>query len=407
MADQKGIVRQWIVIRHLARPTGATVRELAELCGVTQKTIRRDLEDLQTAGFPLDQESGGHGRKCWRLRFPDQAPGPGFNYDEALALYMSRLFMLPLAGTHLDQAVRSAYAKLRSQLSPGAIQFVDRLGGRLYVTRTGMPDYSEKFEVIDTLAHALAEEHEVVLLYHSASSTEPVEYHVEPYGICLHRSALYLVAWSRDHGEFRTFKLNRILEIEDRGFAFKRRPFELERFLAGSFGVFHGSGDVPVAIRFSPQVAHYVRESRWHPTQQLQPQPDGSLILHLKLSNTTEVKSWVLSFGAHAEILAPPELRAEIRTDLERLQQAYARPPHAVATTKTQAMQRNATSAPFAREEPTTAQARSKKPAPSAAAPARTRLTPFPARARAPGTRHSLPGTPQPPIPRRTGRQAG
>ncbi len=323
MADQKAIVRQWIVIRHLARPTGATVRELAELCSVSQKTIRRDLEDLQAAGFPLNEEAGPRGRKSWVLRFREQSPGLGFSYDEALALYMSRLFMVPLAGTHLDQAAQSAYGKLRAQLSPGAIRFVHRLGGGLYVTRTGVSDYSGKTEVIDTLAHALAEGHEVVMLYHSASSTEPVEYHVEPYGLCLHRSALYLVAWSRDHGEFRTFKLNRIHEVEDKGFAFVRRPFELEKFLAGSFGVFHGDGDVQVCIRFSPQVAQYVRESNWHPSQKLQAQPDGSLLLHLRLSDTIEVKSWLLSFGAQAEVLSPPELREEVMEEVRMLAERY------------------------------------------------------------------------------------
>lgn len=323
MADQKAIVRQWIVVRHLARPTGATVRELAELCSVSQKTIRRDLEDLQTAGFPLNEELGPRGRKSWVLRFRQQSPGLDFSYDEALALYMSRLFMVPLAGTHLDQAAQSAYGKLRAQLSPGAIQFVHRLGGSLYVTRTGMSDYSSKTEVIDTLAHALAEGHEVVMAYHSASSTEPVEYHIEPYGLCLHRSALYLVAWSRDHGEFRTFKLNRIHEVEDKGFTFVRRPFDLEKFLAGSFGVFHGDGDVQVCIRFSPQVAQYVRESNWHPSQKLQAQPDGSLLLHLRLSDTIEVKSWILSFGAQAEVLSPPELRAEVMEEVRLLAETY------------------------------------------------------------------------------------
>lgn len=335
MADQKAIVRQWIVVRHLARPIGATVRELAELCRVSQKTIRRDLEDLQSAGFPLNEELGPRGRKSWLLRFREQSPGLGFSYDEALALYLSRLFMVPLAGTHLHQAAQCAYGKLRAQLSPGAIQFVQRLGGSLYVTRTGVSDYSDKAEVIDTLAHALAEGHEVVMLYHSASSTEPVEYHVDPYGLCLHRSALYLVAWSRDHGEFRTFKLNRIQEVEDKGFTFVRRPFKLEKFLAGSFGVFHGEGDVQVCIRFSPQVSQYVRESNWHASQKLEDQPGGGLLLHLQLSDTTEIKSWVLSFGAHAEVLSPPELRTELMKEVRLLAEAYCSIAHPATAKRT------------------------------------------------------------------------
>jgi proteasome accessory factor B len=367
MADHKTIVRQWIVIRHLARPTGATVRELAELCGVSQKTIRRDLDDLQSAGFPLNQDVQARGRKAWTLRFPHQSPGLGFSYDEALALYMSRLFMLPLAGTHLDQAAHSAYGKLRAQLSPGAIQFVDRFGGNVYVTRTGMPDYSAKIEVIDTLAHALAEGHEVVMLYHSASATEPVEYHIEPYGMCLHRAALYLVGWSRDHGEFRTFKLNRIIEVEDRGFTFARRPFELEQFLAGSFGIFHGQGDVAVRIRFSPQAARYVRESQWHASQSLHAERDGSLILTLRLSNTTELKSWVLSFGSHAEVLSPPEFRAELAEEAKRMVSQYGPAIPAAGATAATKGHRTATRQrevqPLARaaDNPTSSHARAKQ----------------------------------------------
>ena len=56
VGDQTPLVRQWIVLRTLcAKHYGITVRELAEEMGVSDKTIRRDLEAFQRAGFPLEE----------------------------------------------------------------------------------------------------------------------------------------------------------------------------------------------------------------------------------------------------------------------------------------------------------------------------------------------------------------
>jgi len=76
--------------------------------------------------------------------------------------------------------------------------------------------------------------------------------------------------------------------------------------------VFQGDGEVHVKVRFSPAVARYVQEGRWHPSQKLTRQPDGSLVAEFDLSTTEEIKHWILSFGQHAEVLEPESSRREI-----------------------------------------------------------------------------------------------
>ncbi|MBC8356983.1 MAG: WYL domain-containing protein [Planctomycetes bacterium] len=93
--------------------------------------------------------------------------------------------------------------------------------------------------------------------------------------------------------------------------------------LARSLGICHETGDVNVTIRFSSEVARYVEESRWHSSQQCEYQPDGSLLVRLDLSGTTELKSWVLGFGQHAEVLKPVSLRAEIQAELQATLEFY------------------------------------------------------------------------------------
>ena len=73
-----------------------------------------------------------------------------------------------------------------------------------------------------------------------------------------------------------------------------------------------------------PPAARYVSESKWHPSQVETHHRDGGLTVRFRLSNTVELKSWVLSFGANALVLEPEELRAEIAAELERLLKVYS-----------------------------------------------------------------------------------
>jgi proteasome accessory factor B len=59
-------------------------------------------------------------------------------------------------------------------------------------------------------------------------------------------------------------------------------------------------------------VAARVAETRWHPSQELEPQRDGSMRWTATISGTREVRSWILGWGPDAEVLEPAELRAEI-----------------------------------------------------------------------------------------------
>jgi predicted DNA-binding transcriptional regulator YafY len=101
----------------------------------------------------------------------------------------------------------------------------------------------------------------------------------------------------------------------------------LEAHFAGSLGIYDGADRVCVRIRFSPRVARFVQEKRWHATQQMIQAQDGSLIVRLDLSSTVEVRSWVLSFGREAEVLEPQALRDEIARELQLMIAQYERQP--------------------------------------------------------------------------------
>lgn len=328
MPEQLPLVRQWILLRLLcARRGGLTVREMVDELAVSAKTVRRDLEMFQQAGFPLEETVEDFGRKRWRLDPSKTGPGLSFAFDEAIALYLARRLLEPLAGTPFWEAAQRAFKKIRATLGAEALKYVDRFGQVFYQTMVGTSDYAKQAEIIDQLVLGIEDRRSVVITYQSLQATEPVSYPIYPYGLIYHRGALYVVGWSPDHEEVRHWKVNRIEQAEVTHVRFQRPDgFDLRQHLTRSFGVFQGDGqgETHIKIRFARAVARYVSESRWHSSQKLSPQKDGSLIAEFDLGDTEEIKRWILSFGRHAEVLEPEELRENIRVEVKTIMAAYA-----------------------------------------------------------------------------------
>jgi predicted DNA-binding transcriptional regulator YafY len=98
----------------------------------------------------------------------------------------------------------------------------------------------------------------------------------------------------------------------------------IDDFLKSSFGVFHGP-PASVKIRFGKDIAGYITEKTWHPSQKVSVRADGSVIFEAEVAGTEEIKHWVLKWGAKAEVLAPESLRQEIRREAEEMMKTYGR----------------------------------------------------------------------------------
>jgi proteasome accessory factor B len=267
------------------------------------------------------------GRKKWRVDPAKNAPALSFTLDEAISLYVARYLLQPLAGTPFWDGAQRAFKKIRVTLGAEALKFVEKFGRVFYQTMVGTSDYSKKAEIIDQLVLGIEDRRAVFITYQSLQATEAVTYDIFPYGLVYHRGALYVVGWGRDQNEIRHWKVNRIEEAEMTQVPFQRpEDFDLQGHLAKSFGVFRGDGqgEVHVKVRFAPAAARYVSESRWHPSQKLTTQKDGSLVAEFSLGDTEEIKRWVMGFGSRAEVLEPPGLREELVAETRRMLQGYS-----------------------------------------------------------------------------------
>lgn len=78
-------------------------------------------------------------------------------------------------------------------------------------------------------------------------------------------------------------------------------------------------------VKFSSQVARYIKERTWAPNQRIvEDAEDGSLTLEMETSGWLDVKRWVLSYGKDAEVLEPAKMREEIAEELKQCLGRYA-----------------------------------------------------------------------------------
>jgi len=103
-------------------------------------------------------------------------------------------------------------------------------------------------------------------------------------------------------------------------------PGLIEGMFERAWDIIADQEPVEVNLRFSPAVATRVREARWHPTQVVAEEPDGSLSWRATVAGPIEIRLWILSWGDDVEVLAPAALRDDVAATHARAAASYARP---------------------------------------------------------------------------------
>jgi len=320
------VIRQWQILREIeARRIGVTIHELAKLVKVTTRTIRRDLQALQEAGFSIYDEGEENETKRWRLDTqPFRTVQEGLSVADVAALYLSRAVVEALSGWPLADELRAAFAKLERALNPRMVEFLSTLP-QVVSTKRGpqtRPGSGTMIDITRRLFDAARDRRVVEMRYFSAASNRAKMYVVHPYRLALAQGGVYLIAWVPQYEEFRTFAADRIerLSVQDETFR-KTRELPADVFGA-SMGVFWGPPE-RIELEFDATVATHVRGRVWHDSQHLDDLPGGGLRMTLDVSNDWALRSWILSYGAGVRVLQPRMLGESIAEEFRRAAGLY------------------------------------------------------------------------------------
>jgi proteasome accessory factor B len=294
---------------------------LADELEVTGKTIQRDLEFMRDQlGLPLAYDAQRFG---YYYTEPVAAfPGMQVSEGELMALFVAQKALAQYRGTVFEKPLASAFRKLTESL-PEQISVVAGSWDSFFSFKTfGAP--VADLALFSELSQAVQKSRIVSFGYRKLKGADHEQRRVRPYHLTCADNQWYLLGYDEARNGIRTFVLSRMKGLVLGGREFERpRDFSPGEFLSGSFGIFSGGKKQVVRIRFDSFAAQLVSERIWHASQKLKPLKNGELELTLTLSSLPEVERWVLSWGGHAEVLAPRKLREQLRDIGKKMSDRY------------------------------------------------------------------------------------
>ena len=299
---------------------GVRIEEIARRVGMSKRTVYRDLRALDDELNVAVWNDGG----TWGVSGDAFLPPLKLTQPEAMAVVLSARLMVRYADKY-DPDLAAAFQKLEAGLPEALRAHVDRTLAVL----SERPVDEAFSRHVHRLTRAWAERRVVTFTYQPAGydgDRQPRQARVRPYLLepSVETHALYLIGWDETREAIRTFKVERISDLTITPVTFDP-PAEsaIEATLSRAWDIIADQEPVEVALRFSPTVAARVGEATWHPTQRVEPGPDGSLAWRATVSGTIEIRLWILSWGDDVEVLEPAGLREDVAATHRRAAENY------------------------------------------------------------------------------------
>ncbi len=295
----------------LTQPAGASVESLADQLGVSQKSFERYLNAIAEE-FPgqIDREGTGAQRRI-RFRREDGSVSQLGLFPFAAAFFAGQ-FLNWVQGTRLQDEFAHTLKRLEARLTQKNDLPLNHLANKFTFFPRAPKDLRLHRTALDTIVEALIGEWELDIRYVDAQGKEKRYPAFQPLTLAAYQEALYLIGQKRGGKHRFTLAVDRIRGVErtDDHFSYPD-DYDPNRFRRDAFGLFQGTPQA-VELRFVPELADWVRSRRWHASQRVAVDPDGSLRLSLRASFDADLVSWILGFGPGVEVLAPDELRARV-----------------------------------------------------------------------------------------------
>lgn len=327
----KNLIKFFKALEVLSKPEGATIKEMAEHLEVDRRTVYRMIELIEEFGFPLyDEIPPLEKEKRWKFeesylkKLPNiKLPDLNLTLSETLSLYLLKGEESLFQHTDIEKYINAAFGKLSLFVSEDIVKQLKGIRALFIPSSKFAKDYTGKEEIIERLMHAMLQKKTCEVTYHSFYDDQMKTFKVDPLHFFEHAGGLYLFVNATTYNEIRTLAVERIQEITPTNSTFGcPSHFNPEEALGSAFDIVYDD-PIKVTIWFSPDQARYIKERKWSRTQKIEDQEDGSIILSMNTSGWWDVKKWVLSYGAEAEVLEPEKLRKEIIEELKAATENY------------------------------------------------------------------------------------
>ena len=294
--------------------------QLADEYEVSDKTIQRDLDYMR---YQLDApiEYSAERRGYYYTEPNYKLPAISIKESDLFAIYLAEKLLAQYEGTPIHSSLSSVFRKIEDSL-PDKITLDS---GDDHSRFTVFPQSNTILApgVWETVTRAVRLSRKIEVHYQTPGA-EPTLRILDPYHSVRFEGDWYVVAYCHLRKAIRTFSLARITRVAMLKDTFRiPEDFDFHRLVGSHFGVHWSNQEFAVKIRFHRSVAGYIKERKWHPSQKIFENPDGSVVLSLTVNHLLELKRWILSWGSMAEVLEPASFIDEVKQTIAEMSALY------------------------------------------------------------------------------------
>lgn len=307
-----------------------TLSELATLLNVSKKTIRRYIDALEQARFPVFEET----------RDRERVYGVRNDYKfHPLALTPMEMAVLLLAqhsiaatgmlGSPFAHLGKQLIAKIKSSLPVDLKNRLDSLSAVFGTASISAKDYSGYANTIDKLIQAVLDSRSIRIDYYSINRDSRSERVLDPYAVYYDPdgATLKLMAYCHNRRAVIPFSIDHIRDIKILEEHFVRPDnFQLHEFLVQNcFNGIHGPA-ITVRLRARGITARVFAERSFHPSQKTLERSKGTdefTTIEMTVASGRGLVRFILSWLPDIEVLEPTELRQEITELLQQSLESF------------------------------------------------------------------------------------
>ena len=285
---------------------------IAERFEISTKTAQRTIEFMRDRlKFPIAYSAEQRG---WHYTEPHYAlPAIALTEGDLIAILLAEKLARQYRGTAIGRQVATAFAKVLGAMTDAVSVDLQALAEAhsFEAATTAEPN----IELFQQLGRAVRERRRIEMTYFTAGRGELTRRRADPLHLRNSAGEWYLIAWDAGHRAPRDFHAARIREltVTDETFTWPT-GFNLDDYLNSGFGMIRGREPIHVEILFDEYQARWIGErAKLHPSETREHLPDGRLRVRMQVTALDGVTRFVLQYGAHAEAIAPPELRRAVK----------------------------------------------------------------------------------------------
>lgn len=315
----RALVRLAVIQQEIASGRFPNARQLAEILEVNERTVKRDLEVLRDElGAPLKYERQKKGYRFtiegWSLPLQKITEG------ELLSFFIAENALRLTGHTPEALQLKTSLAKIAALLPEEVSINLATLGENIRFQN--LPFVSIEPKILRDLAVAAISQQSVEFDYYSPHNQKGTHRTADIH--LLHNFAGDWYAVSFDHGaqDFRDFHIGRMSNLKEINNYFERRKnWNAEDYLKRGFFMMRGGRLTTVEIHFDSYQAQWVRERNYfHPEEQREELPDGSLRLSFKIGQNglEAVARFCLTYAGNCRVEKPNKLKEIVRKKLQK-----------------------------------------------------------------------------------------